>query len=460
MLTPFLLRSSQPVAVIGAGPSGLAMLRNLKKEGISCVAYESHADLGGIWNRANAKSSVYRNTHTITSREVTGYDDFPMGPDLPIYPRHDQVLQYLKAYADHHGLRSLIRFDKSVEKMSRLSSGGWQITTSDGEVATHPAVVIANGHNWSPRWPELPGTFDGEILHSADYDDASSFRGKRVLVVGAGNSGCDIAVESAQVAEQVSLSMRRGYHFYPKFILGFPTDQVGPFVRSLGLSPALTAKVMQTLLRIAVGKQEDLGLPASDHRPLETPAIINSLVPYYVAHGRVDIRPAIAAVAGREVTFADGSKAEYDVMALATGYRVHIPFLASEELDWGRDRPEFYLYAFSPRYDDLFIAGMTDSTGGHFSTVDLQSQVIAAYLAAKAHHPARAQRFDEQKRRNDLDLTGGIRFVDTPRNATQFSLMVFKRELRAHLALLQGTEPPRAYAARIPVVSALRAALQ
>jgi hypothetical protein len=430
-----------PVAVIGAGPSGLATLKNLKAEGIPCVCYESHRDIGGIWNRGNPRSSVYRNTHTITSRDATGYDDLPMNGDLPIYPRHDQVLTYLRSYAELHALSPLIRFQHTVEHVRRLEQGGWQVTTSQGTSAHH-AVVIANGHNWFPRYPDFPGEFRGELLHSCEYDDALPFARKRVLVVGAGNSGCDIAVEAAQVAERVTLSMRRNYNFYPKFILGWPTDRVGPFVRSLGLPPRATAAVMRGLLRISLGRQESLGLPAPDHRPLETPAIVNSLVPYYVAHGRIHIKPALERLDGDRITFADGSSEEFDAMILATGYRVHIPFVELEDLDWSSERPNFYLYAFSPRHDDLFIAGMTDSTGSHFATVDLQSRVIAAYLAAKLENSDAARRFDELKRRNDLDLTGGIRFLDVPRNATQFSLAVFKQSLREHLKLLR-TAPHR-----------------
>jgi cation diffusion facilitator CzcD-associated flavoprotein CzcO len=427
-----------PVAVIGAGPSGLAALKNLKAERIACVAYESHSDLGGIWNRANPKSSAYRNTHTITSREVTSYEDFPMGRDLPIYPRHDQVCTYLHDYAKAHDLIPLIRFNSAVENIERLEHGGWRVTASDGSTAIHSAVVIANGHNWYPVYPELPGKFDGQILHSCEYEDAAGFVGKRVLVVGAGNSGCDIAVESAQMAESVALSMRRGYNFYPKFILGKPADQVGPFVRSLRLPMRWSSWIMRMLLRVSVGRQEDLGLPPPDHRPLETPAIVNSLVPYYVAHGRIDIRPAISHIDGRRVEFSNGTHAEFDVIVLATGYKIHIPFMRPEYLSWGKNKPDFYLYAFSPKYDDLFIAGMTDSTGGHFPTVDLQSRVIASYLAAKQHNPAVAEKFDELKRANKVDLTGGIHFIDTPRNATQFSLAAFKNALVEHLCLLRG----------------------
>ncbi len=426
------------VAVIGAGPSGLATMKNLITRGIPAVCYEAHSDLGGIWNLSNPKSSAYRNTHTITSRHVTAFEDFPMPRDFPVYPRHDQVLEYLRAYANKHGLTSSVRCNSSVERMERLPRGGWRIILADGTTCDHPSVVIANGHNWYPNQPELPGHFEGDVLHSRDYVDAVPFAGKRVLVIGAGNSGCDIAVECAQVATRAALSMRRGYNFYPKFILGWPADQVGPFVRSLRMPQRLTSWVMKTLLRLTVGRPSDFGLPAPDHRPLETPAIINSLVPYYAAHGRIDIRTGVAKIEGRRVTFTDGKEQEFDTIVCATGFSIHIPFIEPKLLDWVKSRPNFYLYGFSPRFDDLFIAGMTDSTGGHFPTVDLQSKVIAAYLSAKEKNPEIKRKFDELKAADGVDLTGGIRFMDIPRNATQFALAAFKGALVEHLALLNG----------------------
>lgn len=436
------IETDSSVAVIGAGPSGLATLKNLKSMGIPCVAYEAHQDLGGIWDRANPKSSVYRNTHTITSRDITAYADFPMDPDLPVYPRHGQVLEYLRAYAEHFDLRSSILFGHPVTAVSRHSSGsGWEVSVEGHPPRRHAAVVIANGHNWSPRYPDLPGEFTGETLHSAEYDDAASFAGKRVLVIGAGNSGCDIAVEAAQLADKVVLSARRGYTFFPKFLLGVPSDRLSAMVRMLRLPHEFTGKLMRLALYASAGRQSKLGLPPPDHLPLQTPPIVNSLVPYYAAHGRIDVRPAITRVEGTKVEFSDGTVHDFDVLVYATGYRIDIPFIDRETLNWKGEGPDLYLFAFSPQHDDLFVAGMTDGTGGHFPTVELQSRVIAAYLVARRERPEAAQRFDELRRRNEIDLTGGIRFLDISRNTTQFALPVFMQALREHLAILEGVAP-------------------
>ncbi|NWF31351.1 NAD(P)-binding domain-containing protein [Streptomyces sp. PKU-EA00015] len=429
----------RPVAVIGAGPSGLASLKNLSDLNIPCVGYESHSGVGGIWDIDNPRSSVYQNTHTITSREVTGYADLPMDRGLPAYPRHDQVRTYLQQYAERFDLRRLIRFDSDVTEVERLPDG-WRVTTADGHSQEHSALIIANGHNWHPHLPSFEGKFDGEILHSRDYTNPAGLAGKRVLVVGAGNSGCDIAVEAAGVSDHVAISMRRGYYFFPKFIFGKPADQVSESSQNLRLPAPVARAAYRTMLKLSIGSPDQFGLPKPDHEPLESPPIVNSLLPYYCAHGRVKVRKAPVRFDGKFVEFSDGTSEEFDTVIMATGFRIHIPFVGEEHLDWNKGRPDFYLLAFSPRYDDLFIAGMTDGTGGHFPTVELQSRVIAAYLAARRRDPEAARSFDELKRRRDVDISGGIKFLDSPRNLTQFELLTYLRVLREHLSLLGGQD--------------------
>jgi cation diffusion facilitator CzcD-associated flavoprotein CzcO len=320
------------VAVIGAGPSGLAAMRNLKAAGINFVGYESHASIGGIWDRDNPKSSVYRNTHTITSKGVTAFSDYAMPDDFPVYPSHHQVLSYLNSYADHHALIPHIQFNEGVESIKRALNGGWMVWSSSGRQTWYKEVIIANGHNWHPRKPDFAGEFTGRQLHACEYTDAREFADKRVLVIGAGNSGCDIAVECCQVSTHVALSMRRGYHFYPKFIAGYPADYLGMKVRSLGIPSKWASKVMGWLLRLSAGDQQRMGLPKPDHRPLQTPAIVNSLVPYYVAHGRIAITPGIERFENRLVHFTDGTVREFDVVIFATGSVVSQRFSEEREL--------------------------------------------------------------------------------------------------------------------------------
>jgi hypothetical protein len=430
---------TQPVsghyAVVGAGASGLAAAKNLVAAGISCEVLEAHGDVGGIWDRSNPRSSVYASAHTITSKLVTAYEGFPLADELPTYPRHAEILSYLRDYADAFALRPLIRFGREVCAITEVT-GGWRVTTTDGMSHTYRGVVIANGHNWAPRTPDYPGTFDGPTLHASDYDEPSIFAGKRVLVVGAGNSGCDIAVDAARHADSVLVSMRRGYYFVPKFVFGKPVDQLGQSFQSSRIPIGLVRTGYRAMLRLAFGRPQDYGLPAPTHRLLESPPIVNSLLPYYVGHGLIGCRPDIAELDGEKVRFVDGRVDAVDLIVYATGYRVEMPFIAPEHLSWRDDRPDLFLLAMAREHDNLFVAGLTDGTGGHFPTVDLQTRLIARYIAASDAGSAAARRFSEHKRSARGDVSGGITFIDSPRSLTQFELATYRRELQRHLDAL------------------------
>ena len=202
------------VAVVGAGPHGLSALKALLQAGIPADGFDRAADLGGNWNFGGPTSRVYESTHLISSKPFTQFPDFPMPDAYPAYPSHGQVRAYFDAYARHFGLRERITFGAEVVRVEAVGTR-WDVTVArDGRRATlrYDAVVVANGHNWSPKMPDYPGLADfaGEVIHSADYKSADQVRGRRVLVVGAGNTGCDIAVEAAQNARATFHSTRRG----------------------------------------------------------------------------------------------------------------------------------------------------------------------------------------------------------------------------------------------------------
>jgi hypothetical protein len=430
------LPSALPYVVIGAGPSGLAAARNLQAEGIPFEVLEAHHDVGGIWDRTNPRSSVYATTHTITSKPVTAYEDFPLSEDLPIYPRHDQILDYLRSFAAEHDLIKRIRFGQDVVDVAPVDDT-WRVRTADGTTRRYRGVIVSNGHNWSPNVPTYDGAFNGAIMHSRDYDDPAAFEGKRVLVVGAGNSGCDIAVDAARYADSVMISMRRGYYFVPKFVFGKPVDQIGQNTQSARLPIGLIRVGYRALLRIAFGRPQDFGLPAPDHKLLESPPIVNSLLPYYAAHGRVSPRPDIEKLDGDKVHFVDGSIHTVDVIVYATGFRVDMPFLDGRHVGWKDGRPDLYLMAMSRQHDNLFVAGLTDGTGGHFPTVDLQTRLIARFIKASEEDTPAARRLKDAKRSQVPDVSGGIDFIDSPRSLTQFELTTYARLLRRQLGSLR-----------------------
>jgi cation diffusion facilitator CzcD-associated flavoprotein CzcO len=204
--------------VIGAGASGLTVLKNLREAGIAVEGLEREDDVGGNWNYGRPSSSVYRSAHLISSKLLTEYPDFPMPEDWPEYPSQQQVQEYLRAYTEHFRLHEVIRFNTVVSRVEPVflplpkgegtNMPSWTVTLSTGERRQYRGIIIANGHHWDPNWPKYPGQFDSLVLHSSQYKTPEVLTGKRVLVVGAGNSGCDIAVESAQFADARAAILR------------------------------------------------------------------------------------------------------------------------------------------------------------------------------------------------------------------------------------------------------------
>ena len=204
--------SALRVAIVGAGPSGLAALRALSAAGLDAVAYERGERVGGIWTLEERSTAAYRSLHLITSRERTEFGEVPMPDGTPDYPSRDAVGRYLEEYAGRFALGDRIRLGTGVAQARPLDGGGWEIELDDGSVERADALVVASGHNEEPKWPDpgYPGAFDGEQLHALDYHDPEQFRDRRVLIVGMGNSAMDIATDASYVAERTLLSARRG----------------------------------------------------------------------------------------------------------------------------------------------------------------------------------------------------------------------------------------------------------
>ena len=225
--------TSPRVCVIGAGVSGLTTIKALGDWGVDHACFEASDEVGGNWyfRNPNGRSSAYRSLHIDTSKNAISFADFPMDARYPDFPHHTEIKQFLSEYADRFGLRDRIGFNNAVERAERLDGGGWRITTSDGAEHQFDAVLVCNGHHWDPSYPDFPGEFDGPTLHSHHYIDPADpleLTGKRVLVVGIGNSAVDITSELARkgVAEEVFISTRSGAWVIPKYVFGRPADQV------------------------------------------------------------------------------------------------------------------------------------------------------------------------------------------------------------------------------------------
>ncbi|MFA8016820.1 flavin-containing monooxygenase [Bremerella cremea] len=426
-------RSDLQVLVIGAGPSGLVSLKTLRQMGIDAVAIDRNPNVGGNWDITSPHSSVYESTHLISSKGMTQFSDFPMPESFPEYPCHHEVLAYLRFYAERFDLDRFVRIKTSIVSLKKQETH-WEAELARGDGSSNTkekfaAVVIANGHHAQPLMPDLPGNFTGELIHAHDYKHHRQLEGKRVLVVGAGNSGCDIAVEAAIHGKQAAISMRRGYHFFPKFIRGKPADVVGDRLRRWPIPRSLQKRVAQLAVDWTIGKPQRYGLPAPDHKLFETHPIINSQLPYYAGHGKLGVFPDIRRLDGEMVEFTDGRREAFDLIVCATGYQLVFPFASPDLLNVQNGVPRFFLHAFHPHDDSLFVAGMIQPNSGQWPLTDLQAQMIARFLKSWRDKTPGADWFRQQKQGHGIGIPSRNHFLATARHRLEVDYFEYRKIL-------------------------------
>lgn len=384
--------------VIGAGPAGLAAVRSLKQADLPVKAVERNADVGGQWLYGAAPSAVYASTHLISSKRTTAYADFPMPEDWPAYPGHERILEYFKSFAKHFDLYPSIRFSTEVRSIEQRD-GSWRATLSDGTSDDYESVIFANGHLSDPLMPKIPGEFSGRMMHAKDYKTADIFEGKRVLVVGMGNTGCDIVVDAVHRAKQVLWSVRGGNHFVPKFLAGKPADEANHKQRRFVIPKRLRSMLHEPILRFVVGPPERFGLPKPEHRLYDRTPIVNSLVLQHLGQGDAVLRKPIKEFRGDTVVFTDGQEDQVDLVLLATGYEITFPFLEDlTELNWQPEKgaPRLYLNIFPSRPNGLYVAGLLEGAGVGWPGRALQTDLIAAYIKAQTENPDTTASFREK----------------------------------------------------------------
>ena len=417
------LREGQRTCIIGAGCTGITAAKALAERGILFDLFEKGSGLGGNWryDNDNGMSSAYRTLHIITSKENMKFSDFPMPEDFPEYCHHTDVLRYFEAYAERYGITPQIQFKTEVLGVSPAKDfpGVWDVTFAvDGnapEIRRYGAVLIANGHHWDPRFPEFPGQFHGETIHSHHYKTADPFRYQRVLVVGIGNSACDIAIDLCRVAESVHLSTRSGAWVVPKYLLGIPTDQwTSPLMERLPFW--LRRSLFRLLLYMTVGNQERYGLKKPKHKLLSAHPTLNQELLSYVGHGRVKIKPNIRELQGEQVEFEDRSKLPFDSIILATGYNIRFPFLKPEVFEVKDNKIELYRRVVDPKLSGIYFLGLMQPVGSIMPLSEVQGKWIAGLLSGEMALPDGATMRREMDRDRDAIMK---RYVHVPRHTIQ-----------------------------------------
>lgn len=439
------------ICVIGAGPSGLTAAKNLLDAGFDdLTVYDRGSEVGGNWvfDADSGHSSVFETTHIISSKAFSQYEDFPMPDSYPDYPGHEHLARYFREYAETFDLYPHIRFHTLVERCERTEDGGWAVTVRSlegrgGHDGQRPSaddrcntevfdqLVVCNGHHWEPRWPEYPGAFTGEYIHSHDFKRAEPFRDRRVLVIGGGNSACDCAVETSRVSACTDLSWRRGYWIVPKFIFGLPGDVIHNWAtRTLGFIPwRLRRPFLELLLRLYLGSHERYGLPRPDHPFGASHPTVNSELLYFLRHGEITPRPDIERFDGSAVHFTDGSRADYDTVIACTGFVISHPFFQESGLDYSEGEVPLYLKMIHPEYDNLHFIGLLQPLGCIWPLAELQARIMARRLRGRWSPPSSLEGAIRRELENpDLEQ------LDTPRHTITVDYPVFRRRLERELA--------------------------
>jgi hypothetical protein len=427
--------SSKPkTCIIGAGCSGFTMAKRLKDKGLPYDCFEMSDDIGGNWyyKNPNGTSSCYQSLHIDTSKWRLAFEDFPVPEDWPDFPHHAQLLQYFHDYVDHFGLRETITFNTAVTDCERLPDGRWKVTLSTGESREYDAVAVANGHHWDARMPTYPGHFDGYQVHSHHYRDPFEpydFRGKNVMIVGAGNSAMDISSELSQrpIANKLFISMRRGVWVLPKYMDGTPADKAA-------LPPWLPAKLGRKLARAkikkTIGMMEDYGLPKPDHEPLDGHPSVSGEFLTRVGCGDILPKPGIERLDGDSVVFTDGSREKVHAIVWATGYNVTFPFLKQKELMPQENTFPLYKRMVKPGFENLFFLGLAQPLPTLVNFAEQQSKLVAAALNGDYAFPDSAE-MDRITMADEKEHLG--HFYDSPRHRMQVDFGVYVADLLKEL---------------------------
>jgi dimethylaniline monooxygenase (N-oxide forming) len=373
--------------VIGAGSCGIAAAKALYEARIPFDCFEAGPMVGGLWHfeNPNGLSGAYSTLEMNTSGPRMSYSDFPIGNED--YPPHEDVGAYFDRYVDHFGIRRTITFNTRVEHVEPTGDGRFRVTTSGGS-GDYDAILVCNGHHWDPRWPEppFPGHFDGVEMHSHDYRRPEQLAGKRVVVVGGGNSGMDIARDAADVGEAAFLSLRRGVHVIRKR-LGRKRKPIDQMLAPPWLPWPIKQKGFE-VMRMRSGDISDYGFPEPDHKVGHAHPTVSDEIHDRLEAGKVIPKPKIRELRGDRVLFEDGSEEAVDVIVYCTGYKVSFPFFDEDFIAAPDNDLPLYMRTFHPEVEGVYFLGLAQPLGAIMPMAEQQAKWIAALLTGEYQLPS------------------------------------------------------------------------
>lgn len=405
-------------AVIGAGLGGLAIAKYLLQSGAKDVTiFEIGTKVGGLWcyRNDNGIGGAYRTLHINTARNITNYSDYPFDPSTQMFPDHADMFRYLEGFVDHFDLRRRIRFNSRVTMIRPAASYGpdprWEVQIASGESQEFDRVVIATGHLHKPlEVAQFKERFTGEYLHSHHYREPEPYVGKRICVVGIGNSAVDIASDVCMNAKKTTIVARSGVLIQPKIMFGVPFTDITMRLYRWWIPAKVRQKVLNALVYIAHGDLTKHGFRPVTKRVHTTS---NALFVHHVAYRRIDVKNEIADVQGQTIHFSDGTSDEFDALIAATGYEIDMPFMDPKVVSTRNNDLDLYKRMVVPGWDGLYFVGFIQPTTSLALCMEHQSRWICSVEAGHLQLPSAASMRESIASKRSWVLKT---FKDTPRH--------------------------------------------
>eukprot|EP00002_Diphylleia_rotans_P023753 TRINITY_DN4674_c0_g2_i1.p1 TRINITY_DN4674_c0_g2~~TRINITY_DN4674_c0_g2_i1.p1 ORF type:complete len:523 (-),score=99.94 TRINITY_DN4674_c0_g2_i1:186-1754(-) len=433
------------VIVIGGGISGIAALKCSLEGGLKTILLEGSNRLGGLWAYSEKEYGVMSFTHINVSKQNYCFSDLSFDENAPDYPHHSHMCAYVNKYVDHFDLRRHVKFFHRVESVVKVGQD-WKVVVRDtktDQVYAYFAkgTMICTGHHASPVYASFPGLedkFKGKVMHAVDFKDHSNpynVQGKKVVIVGIGNSAVDAAVNCAFHASDVTISTRSGAWVIPNYLFGHPTDHYANRFLFKILPLKVTGWIFESIVRLIQGDMHKLGFNPSMGILATQPTVSSTLV-HHVQRGTIQIRPNISRFEENEVIFSDGTRQEVDFVLLCTGYRIDLPFIPEETrklfLDPSTNSIRLYKNAFCPDLGHSigFIGFIQPSSGGVLSVSEIQSRWFVELMKKKVSLPSKTEMDAEIERDNEKTFS---RFKKSLRHTIQTDPLLYCDEISAKI---------------------------
>lgn len=384
-------RGARRVAIVGAGACGICAAKYLLEVGFDVTVFEIGGQIGGLWCylNDNGRSSAYRTLHINTSRGVTRFSDLDFDAATQVFPDHADMHRYLVAYAQHFGVTPRIRFHSRVTRVEpafdrETEAPRWEIHLESGAVETFDAVIVATGHLTKPlEVPELKA-FTGEYLHAHHYKAPEPYVGKRICVVGVGNTACDIVSDVCVTSPRCVLLARSGVLILPKLLFGRAFTDITARIQQPWIPRGLRRRITRFLTWLAHGDLTRLGFKRPE---ILAHVTSNATVVTDIAYRRIEVKTGIEAIEGRTIRFSDGTSGEFDVLIAATGYEIDLDFIPPKVLRIADNRLDLYMRIVPPSSPGLYFMGFFNTDTALNMVFEHQARWIREILLDNARVP-------------------------------------------------------------------------